>query len=486
MVELTAGDILKSVKKNVCSYVEDVLPIVVAVADPRKVHTGVSIQRDYPLSLIERKYGIPFGHLLNDPTRFISDPDELHGCKWGIEVHEAVFQNDALNQEFIKTGRREGRVITTLSTGIGNVLQNLRTVAYVERKLFHVVGEQYNDPLPYSCLVDYSNDQNNRERPIGVELLLFHDQGCLRVDKNQYTSDHTQAVKDAEKNFRLRWAISGYPLLIGGSKVSCEMTAANVSDFRHVWRLPKLSKSLVEKLFNVSNLDADQKKMIEFYFGFDEMHQPANFVNASNEQEVTIPLTWALKEDVLQTICSVCDIPENEFRKLCQKSTLILEPDLVKKDFEATGYQSVESREEVTKPGTFFIDRHREEITVMLLPAIYPHHIVGIGPTGEVVNISITGLSGRSGITLDRAKQLCAEVGLTDALIFDNGNDVVCRIGGGAVICHSKNLRQTRLTAALHFGYLLDPQAFGGAFEGCELAFSTVRVTPERNPPNLS
>jgi hypothetical protein len=482
MAVLTAGSILEVAKQKACSYVEDILPITVAVADPRKVRTGVSIQRDYPLTKIERKYGIPFGHLLNDPTRFISDPDELHGCKWGIEVHEAVFQNDALNEEFIRSGRREGRVVIALSAGIGNVLQNLRTVAYVDRKLFHVVGEQYNDPPPYCCLVEYAGVATNATSPIGVELLLFHDRGCLRVQKQKYHEHPAHAVKEAEKDFenQIRWAVCGYPLLIGGKEVSYEMTASNVSDFRHVWRLPKLQRSFVNKLASVSSLQEAQKRMIEFYFGFDEIHHPEHFVGATRGKAVTMPLTLSIREDVLETICSVCDVDENKLRMLPQfkeaQGYVELDPEEVAQDFKTTDYCAVNTKKEVDIPGRFFIDRERREITVMFLPAIYPHHIVGIGPHGCVANISIAGLSGRSGITIEAAKSLCSEVGLTDAVILDNGNDVIARIGGGAVVCHKKNQRQTRLTAALHFGYLLDPKAFGDSFDGFEMAFSTVTV----------
>ena len=102
---------------------------------------------------------------------------------------------------------------------------------------------------------------------------------------------------------------------------------------------------------------------------------------------------------------------------------------------------------------------------------------MGVTGSGKVVNISISGLSGRTGITIENAKELCKEICLTDALILDNGNDVIARIGGGAVICHKDNIRQTRLTTALHFGYPLgDPRSFGGPFDGFEMAYSTHEV----------
>jgi hypothetical protein len=79
-----------------------------------------------------------------------------------------------------------------------------------------------------------------------------------------------------------------------------------------------------------------------------------------------------------------------------------------------------------------------------------------------VANISICGQSGRSGITIQKAKSLCIQAGMTDALIFDNGNDVFARIKGGDVIAHGNNDRQTRLTAGLHFASVLDPGPRGG------------------------
>jgi hypothetical protein len=111
-------------------------------------------------------------------------------------------------------------------------------------------------------------------------------------------------------------------------------------------------------------------------------------------------------------------------------------------------------RGQVLNKGQYFIDELARQVVVGLLPAVYPHHIVGMTRDGKLVNISISGLSGRSGISIQDAKSLSIKAGLTDALIFDNGNDVIARLGGGSVICHKKNTRQTRLTAALHFGSL--------------------------------
>ena len=69
MKNWTAGEILEAAKQRVTGYVSDTLPLTVAVADPTKqnIIIGLSIQKDYPLTQIERSYGIPFGHLRQDP-----------------------------------------------------------------------------------------------------------------------------------------------------------------------------------------------------------------------------------------------------------------------------------------------------------------------------------------------------------------------------------------------------------------------------------
>lgn len=46
---------------------------------------GISIRRNFPLTLIERSYGVPFGRFRSDSVRLVSDPEELHGYKWAYK-----------------------------------------------------------------------------------------------------------------------------------------------------------------------------------------------------------------------------------------------------------------------------------------------------------------------------------------------------------------------------------------------------------------
>lgn len=239
--------ILELCREHVSTYLEagDTLALIVAAADPERIKIGISIQRSYPLTSIERSYGIPFGRFRSDAARLLSDPDELHGYKWSMETHEAVFAADAATEEHLKHGRHR-RVPIELSTGLGNVLQNLRSLAYLDRTPYMVIGERPDHPPPYACLVEYSGDRLGR---VGVELLLFNELGgCQQVNKNDYFDRPVFATTNATPKFedQIRWAVSGYPLVVSGRPVTLEMTTRNVSDFRHVWRLPKLERSLVQ------------------------------------------------------------------------------------------------------------------------------------------------------------------------------------------------------------------------------------------------
>ncbi len=72
MPSIPVGEIITQTQKFAEVYAgEDTLPITVAIADPATTTIGVTIQADYPLTMIERRYGIPFGNLRTDPARFI-------------------------------------------------------------------------------------------------------------------------------------------------------------------------------------------------------------------------------------------------------------------------------------------------------------------------------------------------------------------------------------------------------------------------------
>jgi hypothetical protein len=192
-----------------------------------------------------------------------------------------------------------------------------------------------------------------------------------------------------------------------------------------------------------------------------------------------------MSESVEEVFCQVCGLDRDGLAYLVDHGKyerihhrFWLDPAEVIEDFTNQNYTLEQRPSDVTKPGQFCIDN--EWITVCLKPAVYPHHIVGITEKGEVFSLSICGRSGRSGITIEAARKLCADlrddktIALADALIFDNGNDVIARLFSGALIHHEKNDRQARLTAALHFGLALS--ADRNVMCGLEMGMRAVEV----------
>jgi hypothetical protein len=102
---MMATEILGLAKNRDSTYRKDGdrLPVIVAVGDPRRVRIGISIQRNYPLTSIDRSYGLPLGRFRSDATQMLSDTDELHGHKWSIETHEAVLAADAATEDRLKS-----------------------------------------------------------------------------------------------------------------------------------------------------------------------------------------------------------------------------------------------------------------------------------------------------------------------------------------------------------------------------------------------
>lgn len=482
---MEVADILNTAKKYLKCRVpqdtlpKDSLPILVAIADTKKVLIGITIQKEYPLTLIERNFGVPFARLRSNSERIISDPDLLHQFKWNFGVHIAEFEADSINEIFAEIGQKR-KVVSVLSTGIGNVLQNKRAVAYLEGdRFFSVEGESRAELPPYTCLIA------RQDKTISIELLRFSQNHCRLVDKELYMSGkHREALsRERTINDDLKWAISGYPLIIAGQKVSLEEIARNVSDLRHIWSLPKLQNS-ISKYLEKSLKGKSKNIKLEFYFGFDKLREGDYFFDAVREKTLVFEMRVITDDLWKDTICSICNINTEDLER-CEiynklGEILLKREDLVQ-DFKRAGYEEVSEPDQIKSRGQFAIQDNR--LYVKLLPGIYPHHLIGISENGNIVNVSIGGLSGRTGVTIEDTQEFCQEIGLKDAIIFDNGFDVVSQIGGiqGSVIRHKDNTRQTRVTAALHFGRTvekLSDEDFGGYFDGFDLGYSTFNVYP--------
>lgn len=67
-----------------------------------------------------------------------------------------------------------------------------------------------------------------------------------------------------------------------------------------------------------------------------------------------------------------------------------------------------------------------KEIQIVMWPGIYPHNTIGIDSESNVVCVQFPGLSNRAGVTVKSMGQYLAnEMKLKDAILLDNGGDVV-------------------------------------------------------------
>lgn len=87
-------------------------------------------------------------------------------------------------------------------------------------------------------------------------------------------------------------------------------------------------------------------------------------------------------------------------------------------------------------------------LTYIPRPGIYPHHLVGIRRDGSLFAVLVAGLSNRAGVTLSDAAEIMAGLGARDALIIDNGRDVMLWHHGSYALEGRSRLRSILLCRA--------------------------------------
>lgn len=424
--------------QNSGALMADEVPITIAVVDPEEAIVGLTIQDDYPLTDIDRSHGLPQSRLLNDCATVTWEPTRLHMAKLALATHEQLFLKSAENQLFVSAKDKTPRVAISLSVGMGNLLINRDIVGFYRGRTFRIHDQTLGREFPCLCAIEETPGAPLR---LGVENIKFE-------------ADETVAKPG------LRWAISGYPLRIDGENVDQAETLRFVSDYRHAWRLPILHNSIGQYLVDGLKLEDDIKP--EFYFGFDELctdevrrGQAIRGAPVDFELNREVPAEWMDRTSALfdtnpDELIAKCKI----FKRKSDAYWLSLKTPDVRKDFDHK-FARYSLAKGALKKGAYSIKSGT--LTVKLADAIYPHHIVGTFLDEDtkktyLVNISIGGSSGRTGVSIPEARQLCENAGLHGAIIFDNGFDVVARVWGSPAMAHPKNNRDARFTCALHVG----------------------------------
>jgi hypothetical protein len=112
---------------------------------------------------------------------------------------------------------------------------------------------------------------------------------------------------------------------------------------------------------------------------------------------------------------------------------------------DAKGYDRVDSPKE---RGQFSMKNGK--LTMVLSDGIYPHNIIGIRRDGIVISVVLRGLSNRLGVSILGAGEIMENLGAQDAVILDNGGDVMMNFCGDQVLGSAEGERN-RLRSIMLF-----------------------------------
>jgi len=99
------------------------------------------------------------------------------------------------------------------------------------------------------------------------------------------------------------------------------------------------------------------------------------------------------------------------------------------------------------KPGEFSLKQ--EILRIAFFEGINPHNAIGVGDNGEIISMVVAGKSNRVGATYRQMSSLIKELGAKNAIILDNGADVMMYYDD-QFLCQSF-AKRTRLNAIVIF-----------------------------------
>jgi len=131
----------------------------------------------------------------------------------------------------------------------------------------------------------------------------------------------------------------------------------------------------------------------------------------------------------------------------CKTYGSVVGVDALREALESQSYSA--KRDEDTR-GWYKIDRRKKTLSICYHEGTYNHSILGLTEDGSEIRwLGLAGLGGRIGVTMVDAARLAAENGLHNALLVDNGGDVMFNYRGEWVI--RSGYDRTRIRGLLLF-----------------------------------
>jgi len=276
--------------------------------------------------------------------------------------------------------------------GNGNLLFNPWFVAWIKGRLFCLKDEPFENRV-YSSLIVWKRGQ---EFPVTIGDIMYRN-GRVFLADGQVKGDITDKIECTTFGQRL---VQGHKL------VKVDKLLHQFYDLRH----------LLPALYYTAEDDS------EYAFGFDQL-----YTNEGKKRLAVMkqPVNLRLKIDT-------------------DHGLLRVDPQRLRKVLSEADFEEVADFRSIQKEGQYFISPHDEMITINYKPNTYPHSILGVTDRGIVLCIVITGLSGRAGISIEKASELAVGLGIKDAILLANGGDVMMQYLGEMVAKSSENRRRLR------------------------------------------
>lgn len=271
--------------------------------------------------------------------------------------------------------------------GNGNLLMNKWFVAWVNGKLFHVKDE----PV-LARNEPYSSLVVWKERRVSVENIWFRE-GRIRLDDHMLGTDITEEVI---------YTTYGQRLMERGHFVPPIEIRDQYYDLRHLLLFPFLSDE--EGYLGLNEFETDSKKR------------------------------------------------EEALRKLPVELDLNTDEDKAKEALTKKNYQQVKK---VNQEGHYHISGKR--ICIAFKSGLFPHNMIGTTRDGKVVSVVVSGWSNTAGLMLDKVDRLFADIKdrygivIEDAILVDNGADVMMQYGEKMVVTSFTSPPRDRLRSVILF-----------------------------------
>jgi len=326
--------------------------------------------------------------------------------------------------------RRPDRVVLGFA-GAGNITMNPRFMAFDGEAMAYTdpdVGGTFGKPCP--------------------ALLVWRNGGAeLRSDVsfNRVDGKSAVAVSGVDRTTEIASAIQGPQLVENGRPISETQLIKLAADgwfydLRHILQFPFLTWPPRRPRDERLEIDCG----LETFWAGGQLNQ-TQVRDALSGEEIEIHL-----DPYLDTV-------HDYVREVGGGKPVGIDP--IEETLRAQGYSDRLPRGE---RGWFAIDREENTLHMCLRRGIYNHSILGLTEDRELRWLGIAGLGGRVGVTMEQAARLAADNGMDNALLVDNGGDVMLNLRNDWAL--RSGYGRSRIRGLLLFTIPITPVAFDEAW----------------------